>query len=173
MRTSVLIAASAGAIVTGLLAYAAYFDHKRQTDPEFRKSLKRNNRKLAKAVQEEQAAHGAARRDAIKRAVQQAKEEGFPTDLEEKESYFMNQVAKGEGLCAEGSQNIEAALAFYKALKVYPQPKDLISIYDKTVPKECLEILAEMVAMDTSLNLGGSFTGGEESVGGSDNHGVE
>ena len=79
-----------------------YFDHKRQTDPEFRKSLKRNNRKLAKAVKEEQEAHGAARRDAIKQAVQRAKEEGFPADLEEKESYFMNQVAKGEGLCAEG-----------------------------------------------------------------------
>lgn len=79
-----------------------YFDHKRQTDPEFRKSLKRNNRKLAKAVQEEQAAHGAAQRDTIKQAVQRAKEEGFPADLEEKETYFMNQVAKGEGLCAEG-----------------------------------------------------------------------
>ncbi|KAF3385040.1 Mitochondrial import receptor subunit tom20 [Penicillium rolfsii] len=172
MRTSVLIAASAGTIITGLLAYAVYFDHKRQTDPEFRKSLKRNNRKLAKAVKEEQEAHGAAQRDAIKQAVQRAKEEGFPADLEEKESYFMNQVAKGEGLCAEGTDNIEAALAFYKALKVYPQPKDLISIYDKTVPKECLEILAEMVAMDTTLNLGGSFTG-EGPVAGADNHGVE
>jgi import receptor subunit TOM20 len=85
-----------------------YFDHKRQTDPEFRKSLKRNNRKLAKAVKEEQDAHGAAQRDAIKQAVQRAKEEGFPADLEEKESYFMNQVAKGEGLCAEGMwQTIE------------------------------------------------------------------
>lgn len=30
---------------------------------------------------------------------------------------------------------MEAALCFYKALKVYPQPKDLINIYDKTVPK--------------------------------------
>lgn len=69
-----------------------------------------------------------------------------------------------------GSNQIEAALAFYKALKVYPQPKDLISIYDKTVPKEVLEILAEMVAMDASLKLGGSFTG---EGGSADNHGVE
>lgn len=68
-----------------------------------------------------------------------------------------------------GTDQIEAALAFYKALKVYPQPKDLISIYDKTVPKEVLEILAEMVAMDAGLQLGGSFTG-ESSA---DNHGVE
>lgn len=59
-------------------------------------------------------------------------------------------------------------MAFYKALKVYPQPKDLISIYDKTVPKDVLEILAEMVAMDAGLKLG-SF--GES--GGADNPGVE
>lgn len=36
------------------------------------------------------------------------------------------------------SQALDAALAFYKALKVYPQPGELISIYDKTVPKVSL-----------------------------------
>lgn len=80
-----------------------YFDRKRQTDPEFRKSLKRNNRRVAKAVKEEEEAQGAQQREAIKAAVQRAKDEGFPADLEEKESYFMSQVAKGEGLCAEGT----------------------------------------------------------------------
>ncbi|KKK20574.1 hypothetical protein P175DRAFT_0530327 [Aspergillus ochraceoroseus IBT 24754] len=198
MKTSTLVAASAGTIITGLLAYAVYFDHKRQTDPEFRKALKKNNRRLARAVQEEAEAQGAMEREIIKKVVQQAKDEGFPTDLEEKEAYFMGQVAKGEGLCAEGmflplmaamrssevpkilylrftyqpigsADKIEAALAFYKALKVYPQPKDLISIYDKTVPKEVLEVLAEMVAMDAGLKLG-SFTSESGSV---DGHGVE
>jgi import receptor subunit TOM20 len=179
-------------MLTHRAAYAVYFDHKRQTDPEFRRSLKRNNRRLARAVKEEAEAQGAMQREAIKKAVQQAKDEGFPTDLEEKESYFMGQVARGESLCAEGMINItshqdeqhtksahtpshlgadqiEAALCFYKALKVYPQPKDLISIYDKTVPKDVLEILAEMVAMDAGLKLG-SFTG---EGGSADNHGVE
>lgn len=33
------------------------------------------------------------------------------------------------------SKTIDSALAFYKALKVYPTPNDLISIYDKTVDK--------------------------------------
>jgi len=64
---------------------------------------------------------------------------------------------------------VEAALCFYKALKVYPQPKDLIGIYDKTVPKEILEILAEMIAQDDNLKVG-SF-GGDGS--GSEGHGVE
>ncbi|KAI9043134.1 TOM complex receptor protein TOM20 [Aspergillus affinis] len=167
MQTSTLVIASAGTVLTGLLAYAVYFDHKRQTDPEFRKSLKKHNRKMARAVKEEAEAQGAMERETIKQVVQQAKDEGFPVDLEEKEAYFMSQVSKGESLCAE--DKIEAALAFYKALKVYPQPKDLISIYDKTVPKEVLEILAEMVAMDAGLKLG-SFTG---EGGSAESHGVE
>lgn len=64
--------------------------------------MKRNNRRLARAVKEEVEAQGAQQRESIKKALQQAKEEGFPTDLEEKEAYFMGQVAKGEGLCSEG-----------------------------------------------------------------------
>ncbi|KAL3469624.1 mitochondrial outer membrane translocase complex, subunit Tom20 domain-containing protein [Aspergillus californicus] len=170
MKVSTLVFATAGTVLSGLFAYAVYFDHKRQTDPNFRKSLVRNNRRMARAVKEEAEAQGAEFRENIKKAVQQAKAEGFPTDLEEKESYFMGQVAKGEGLCSEGADKIEAALAFYKALKVYPQPRDLISIYDKTVQKEVLEVLAEMVAMDPALKLGGTYTG---EGGSADNHGVE
>lgn len=37
--------------------------------------------------------------------------------------------------CAAGADNVEAALCFYRALKVYPNPRELINIYDKTVPK--------------------------------------
>ncbi|RMJ28117.1 hypothetical protein PHISP_01057 [Aspergillus sp. HF37] len=170
MKTSTLVVASAGTLLTGVLAYAAYFDHKRQTDPDFRRTLKKSNRRMARAEKEEAEAHGAMQREAIQKAVQQAKAEGFPSDLEEKESYFMEEVSKGESLCSE--DHVQAALAFYKALKVYPQPKDLISIYDKTVPKDVLEILAEMVAMDAGLKVG-SFTGAGGGEGGSDGHGVE
>lgn len=62
-----------------------------------------------------------------------------------------------------GSDQIEAALCFYKALKVYPQPSDLISIYDKTVPKPVIDILAEMIASDPSIKVGrfGAGSGSE------------
>ncbi|KAG5291407.1 mitochondrial import receptor subunit tom-20 [Histoplasma ohiense] len=175
MKTTTIVAASAGTILTGFLAYAIYFDYKRHSDAEFRRNLKRDNRRLARAVREESAAQGARQIAEIKEAVLDAKAEGFPTDPDDKERYFMGQIAKGEQLAADGSSNIEAALAFYKALKVYPQPKDLITIYDTTVPKDVLEILAEMVGQDTSLQLG-SFTGGSStgsSSGGADHHGVE
>ena len=83
-------------------AYAVYFDHKRRTDPGFRKALKRESRKEARAAREEAEAQGAQQKEAIKSAVSEAKEEGFPTDVEEKEAYFMNEVARGETLCQDG-----------------------------------------------------------------------
>lgn len=53
-----------------------------------------------------------------------------------------------------GSEQVEAALCFYRALKVYPQPRDLIGIYDKTVPKPIIDILAEMIAADPNIDVG-------------------
>ena len=52
-----------------------------------------------------------------------------------------------------GSDPVDTALCFYKALKVYPQPSDLINIYDKTVPKPVLDILAEMIASDPGIRV--------------------
>lgn len=84
-------------------AYAVYFDHKRQTDPEFRKALKRESRKEARAAKEEAEAYGQKQREAIKLAVRRAREEGFPSAVEDKEAYFMNEVGKGEVLCQDGT----------------------------------------------------------------------
>ena len=93
-------------------------------------------------------------------------------------------VGRGESLCNEGLSSlhpsnlsrhqltfddldqIEAALCFYKALKVYAQPRQLMSIYDSTVPKPVLDILAEMIAMDSGIDIpigsdASSFDNGE------------
>jgi len=160
IRTSTIVAACVGTVVTGFIAYALYFDHRRRTDPEFRKALKRESRKQQRVAKEEAQAQGERQKKAIREAVDQANEEGFPRDAEEVEAYFMQEVARGEGLCQDGmstaspvdcvsvygghtdslsagSDPVEAALCFYKALKVYPQPRELINIYDKTVPKVC------------------------------------
>lgn len=81
--------------------YAVYFDHKRRTDPEFRKALKRESRREARAAKEEAEAQGEQQKGAIRAAVNEAKEEGFPTDVEEREAYFMNEVGQGEALCQD------------------------------------------------------------------------
>lgn len=167
VRTSTIVIASAGAIITGFLAYAVYFDHKRRSDPEFRKALKRESRREARAAKEEAEAQGVQQKQAIENAVSEAREEGFPTDVEDKEAYFMNEVGQGEVLCQDGTKQIEAALCFYKALKVYPNPRDLIHIYDKTVPKPVIDILAEMIALDPTISVGPFGAGGSGSGPGS------
>ncbi|KAF2690413.1 protein import receptor MAS20 [Lentithecium fluviatile CBS 122367] len=154
LKPSTIAAISVGTIVTGVLAYAVYFDHRRRNDPEFRKALKRDSKKQARAAKEEAEAQGKEQKKAIRDAVARANEEGFPKDPEEVEAYFMQEVAQGEGMCQSGADSVEAALCFYRALKVYPNPRELISIYDKTVPKPVLDILAEMIAVDTSIPVG-------------------
>ncbi len=86
--------------------YAVYFDHKRRSDPEFRKALKRESRREARAAKEQAEAQGQEQKQAIKTAVDEAKEEGFPTDVEDKEAYFMNEVGQGEVLCQDSKLSI-------------------------------------------------------------------
>lgn len=58
-------------------------------------------------MKQEAEAGAAARVAELKNALEQVKRNGeLPTDLEEKESFFMSQVALGESLCAsEGKLN--------------------------------------------------------------------
>jgi len=154
LKPSTIAAITAGTVFTGVLAYAVYFDHKRRNDPDFRRQLKRESKRTQRAAKEQEEAQGEEQKKAIREAVERANEEGFPTDPEEVEAYFMQEVAQGEGMVQKGSDNVEAALCFYRALKVYPNPRELINIYDKTVPKPVLDILAEMIAVDTSIPVG-------------------
>jgi hypothetical protein len=83
------------------IAYAVYFDYKRRTDTDFRRNLRRNERRLARVEKEEAAAASNRQRQEIRKLVEQANEEGFVTDPEEKEAYFMEQVSEGERLGAD------------------------------------------------------------------------
>ena len=47
--------------------------------------------------------------------------------------------------CLAGADNVEAALCFYRALKVYPNPRELINIYDKTVPKVGSDSFSQLI----------------------------
>ena len=133
--TSVLLGAG--------LAYAVYFDHRRRSDPEFRRNLKKQQKKISKLSEADAVAAERGQKERVKRLVDEANEEGFPRDSEETEQYFMTEVARGEQMCGDGSDPVDAALCFYRALKVYPQPRELIGIYDKTVPKVSVIIRRE------------------------------
>lgn len=79
-------------------AYAAYFDFQRRRNAEFRRNLRRNERKQVRAEKEEAEASTQRLRGTIKAKVDEAKEEGFPTGVEEREAFFNEQVMTGEML---------------------------------------------------------------------------
>jgi import receptor subunit TOM20 len=160
VQTTTVVTASIATVAVAFATYAAYFDYQRRTKAEFRRNLRKNERQQVRAEKEEAEASTTQRRRAIKLAVNSAKEDGFPASVEEREAYFNEQVTTGEILSAQPGKAEESALAFYKALKVYPAPGDLIKIYDSTVPKHILDILAEMIAHDTDLDIRSRPTGG-------------
>ena len=76
-----------------------------RTDPAFRKLIRKESKRQARAAREEAEQEKLNARAAIKNAVQEAQAEGFPTDVEEKEAYFMQEVSRGEALSGEGMRS--------------------------------------------------------------------
>lgn len=66
-----------------MIGYAIFFDYKRRNDPNFRKQLKKESKRQARAAKEEAEQSTIKQREAIKETVEMAKEEGFPIDVEE------------------------------------------------------------------------------------------
>ncbi|KAK8051410.1 hypothetical protein PG997_007786 [Apiospora hydei] len=162
VQTSTIATVSVATVATGLLAYAIYFDQQRRRSPDFRRELRRQERRQQRAEKEEAVASNRAKSKEVHSAVDRALEEGFPSGVNEREGYFMEHVQEGEILAQDPSKTLESALSFYQALKVYPTPGDLISIYDKTVDKRILDVLAEMIAYDKNLDLEGGGASSSE-----------
>ncbi len=106
-RSSRILYASIGTIITGCLGYAIYFDYKRRHDPGFRKALKSESRRQLRLAKTEQEAEGKRSRLQIRALVDAANEEGYPRDAEEKEAYFMQEVGQGEQMCQDGRLQAE------------------------------------------------------------------
>ena len=105
IRPSTIIAATVGTAAAAFVGYAIYFDHRRRTDPEFRKALKRDAKREARIAKSQQDGQAEEQRAQIKAMIQEAKEEGFPTIPQEQEGYFMEHVAQGERLQSDGESN--------------------------------------------------------------------
>ncbi|KAJ4471642.1 hypothetical protein C8R41DRAFT_897751 [Lentinula lateritia] len=154
--TSVLTIA--GIAVLSIAAYAVYFDYKRRNDVEFRKKLKKEKKRVDKSIASSKASlpssPDAVGVDELREALEQVKAEQVPISPEQKEAYFMTQVASGEQLSLQGPMfSLPAALAFYRALRVYPSPVELMVIYQKTVPEPIFKLVIELTNLDVSMSV--------------------
>lgn len=102
IRPSTLAIAGLGTAVTATVAYAIYFDHKRRTDVGFRKDLKRESKRQARAAKHEAQEAGDRERKELRQLVDDANDDGYPEQAEDKEQYFMTRLSEGEGLSSSG-----------------------------------------------------------------------
>ncbi|KAJ3754171.1 hypothetical protein EV360DRAFT_96701 [Lentinula raphanica] len=143
--TSVLTIAGIAAL--SVVAYAVYFDYKRRNDVDFRKKLKKDKKRVDKSIASSNASlppdSGVVGTEELREALEQVKAEQVPVSPEQKEAYFMTQVSAGEQLALQGPMfYLPAALSFYRALRVYPSPVELMMIYQKTVPEPVFKVLS-------------------------------
>ncbi|EMD40854.1 hypothetical protein CERSUDRAFT_103234 [Gelatoporia subvermispora B] len=161
-RSSLVTFASV-AVVTGIAAYAVYFDYKRRNNAEFRRKLKKEKKKVdkhaAQAASEKQAqAPSGVSPEELRAALDKIREEGQPTSPAESEKYFMAQVGLGEQFVAQGEAfYMPAALSFFRALRVYPSPVELIMLYQQTLPEQVFKIVMEMANMDVEDRVQGYY----------------
>ncbi|THH15205.1 hypothetical protein EW146_g5224 [Bondarzewia mesenterica] len=136
-----------------LLAYAVYFDYKRRNDVAFRKKLRKDKKKVDKTVAQStdvpnaSPSHiGPVGEAELRAALEKVQKDQEPATPEEKEAYFMTQVNLGEQLCAQ-------AICFYRALRVYPSPMELIIIYQRTMPEPVFKVVYIICCDSRELSL--------------------
>ncbi|EJU06133.1 MAS20-domain-containing protein [Dacryopinax primogenitus] len=133
------------------LAYVGWWDYKRRNDPSFRKKLRKEHKKANKHAKAADEQAKKQRTADLKEALEKIKVETVPTTPEEREQYFMQHVGIGEQLSVQGPAfHVAAALSFYRALRVYPSPVELIMIYQKTVPEPVFKIVMDLTSLDVS-----------------------
>lgn len=56
---------------------------------------------------------------------------------------------------------VASAISFYKALKVYPSPQELLMIYQKTQPQPVFDLVMELISLEISdAQASGAFSAG-------------
>ncbi|KNE58847.1 hypothetical protein AMAG_04388 [Allomyces macrogynus ATCC 38327] len=137
------------------IGYAAFFDYKRRADPSFRRNLRKQRKRVEKKKTEEDSAKardvaasgGAA--DGLEAEIEALLNEPLPTTPEAKEAFFMEQLSKGETLAKNGPEFFKLAAAFfYKALKVYPAPAELVMLYQKTLTEPVFNLVMGFISSE-------------------------
>ncbi|THH31317.1 hypothetical protein EUX98_g2883 [Antrodiella citrinella] len=151
-RASTIFTVAGVTVLGGLVAYAVYFDYRRRNDNEFRRKLRKDKKKV-KAAQSDAVQASAVKPEDIRAALLKVREEELPENQEEKEAYFLKSVDLGERLCHQGPTfHLDSALSFYRALRVYPSPVELVMIYQKTVPEPVFKIVMDMMQLDCDVS---------------------
>ncbi|EDO17103.1 hypothetical protein Kpol_1025p23 [Vanderwaltozyma polyspora DSM 70294] len=155
-----VLAVTGALTALSLTGYAIYFDYQRRNNPEFRKGLKRELKKQAKALKlEEEEAKQRKLQEVGEALTKDLATDPLPTDPAQREASFATNVELGERLSVVPGKELEAACKFYKALSVYPNPADLLGIYQRSVPENIYEYIVLMIAVYPPTNIASIING--------------
>ncbi|CAL9736632.1 mitochondrial import receptor subunit Tom20p [Monosporozyma servazzii] len=155
---------SSVAAVLGATGYAFWFDYQRRNNAEFRKNLKQRVKKQKKQAELDAIASKKARVSAVLHFLsEELQNDPISTDPSQMEAIFTTNVELGERLSMSPGNEMGAAVKFYKALAVYPNPADLLGIYQRTIPETIYEYIVIMIAVIPPTNITSFInTGAEE-----------
>jgi import receptor subunit TOM20 len=116
--------------------------------------LERERKKASKIVKETQEKELVTVESLIQSVLDAVAKETFPESPEGKEAYFMEKVQLGETLCGKGEAFYDESVEyFYKALKVYPAPLELIMIYQKSLPEKVFRVVVNIMALEVGFTI--------------------
>ena len=98
-------------------------------------------------------------REAARAALALVGNDPLPVTADEREAFFTAQLQRGETLFRMGPKGeAEAAVCFFRALKVYPAPMELLVIFQKTVPPTVFALVMAMMAEEVQTKQAAYWT---------------
>jgi len=120
----------AGVCGLGFLGYCIYFDHKRRSDPDFRKKLKKRREERKKREQNSSSFQA-----------------GLPDlgDQAAVQKFFMEEVALGEQFLDQGDHE-NCVKHLTNAMAVCGQPEQLLQVFQNMLPPTVFQMLLQNLA---------------------------
>lgn len=139
-------------LAAGALGYCFYFDYQRRHNAEFRKAIYNKKRQADKAKRLAREASKLEKTQLLKAKLVESLLTN-PLSTADKEQTFISEVTTAEKLSAIVGKEIDAAIHFYRALSVYPDPTSILEIYQKSVPADIYELIMLLTAIYPPANI--------------------
>ncbi|KAK9352035.1 hypothetical protein V1523DRAFT_415178 [Lipomyces doorenjongii] len=136
------------AVAAGAAAYVISFDYRRRNSPEFRKQLRRNERKHRKNIELGKEKELQQSKDELKGLIVQSLQEE-PTSINSAEEFEMQmskELMKIDSYLHQGENKYnDMVVSIYRLLVIHPMPKQIIEALKDNIPKEVLTLLDDAV----------------------------
>ena len=149
--------------LTAIIGAAYYFDRKRATDPLLRKKIKKEKKAATTKKTQDPAtstsATGTEEREetaisTAKQLLAVSLDTVFKQSATEREQHFVLLLMKGEELLEYGTRHMDLAVClFFRAMKLLPNPTELIVNLQKVLPEPVFAALIKLISEEGTKKI--------------------